>query len=136
LDSDVERKIWRNRIAKLPMGAEYVNTSGKRIFLCHAGFTPIMNRKTQAVEMDEFNAYRMMWDRSHMYNHKWPKNMDNIYVVHGHTPIQYYGQGYTVEDGPLFYQKRHKIDIDCETYNTDAAFVFNLDTFEYITVRV
>ena len=60
LDSDVERKIWRNRIAKLPMGAEYVNTSGKRIFLCHAGFTPIMNRHSKTVTMDEFNAYRMM----------------------------------------------------------------------------
>ena len=136
LDSEVERKIWRNRIARLPWGTEYINTKGQRIFLCHAGFTPIMNRHSKTITMDVENEYRMLWDRNHMYNHKWPANMDNIFVVHGHTPIQYYGQGYTVEDGPLFYQKRHKIDIDCATYNTNAAFVFNLDTFEYITVRV
>ena len=32
LDSEIKRKIWHNRIARLPMGAEYVNTNGKRIF--------------------------------------------------------------------------------------------------------
>ena len=136
LDGEVERKIWHNRITRLPMGAEYINTNGKRIFLCHSGFTPVMNRHTKIVTMYENDSYHLLWDRDHMYNNRWPSNMPDIYVVHGHTPIQYYSHGYIIDDGPLFYQKRHKIDIDCATYITNAAFIFNLDTFEHITVRV
>lgn len=133
VQSDVEQKIWRNRINRLPMAAEYINTNGQRIFLSHSGFTPVRNRITKKVTMYD-EEYRLCWDRNHMYT-KWPCGMDNIYVVHGHTPIQYYGEGYDVDHGPLFYAKRHKIDIDCGSYKTNAAFLLNLDTFEYITIK-
>ena len=134
MDSEVNRKIWRNRIHRLPMSAEYINPNGQRFLLSHAGFHPIRNRHTKEVNIYE-DEYRLCWDRNHMYNYRWPSGMDDIFIVHGHTPMQLYGEGRSPEQGPLFYSKRHKIDIDCATYNTKTAIVFNLDTFDYFIVK-
>lgn len=134
-DGEAERQMWYRRFSKLPMSAEYINTKEQRIFLCHCGFTPVMNKHTKKIEMYQ-SAYRLLWDRDHMSDYRWPAHMENIYVVHGHTPIQSQVHNYTVDQGPLFYQGLHKIDIDCASYTTNAALIFNLDTFDHLTVRV
>lgn len=115
---------WIKILKNLPERLLYVNKSGKKIYLTHAGFTPGSKERDY------------LWDRYHYYD-EWPENYDNVIVVHGHTPIPYLmkelrDKKKKAKPGAYWYANDHKVCIDCGTYSTDCVTLLNLDTFNEI----
>ena len=121
---------------------------GKKIILLeHAGYTPTL----------EYN-HDPLWDRYHFIE-SWPKDKENTYIVHGHTPVQYLkfefdycgkdAQGSLDEEMEikrqwyengiidwkptiLCYCDGHKFDIDMGAISSKRIALLDLDTFEPI----
>lgn len=129
---------WISYINHLPTYEIYKNAAGQLICLSHAGFTPWLDEDgTLIVPEDE----DLIWNRDH-YLDDWDEDMlmPNTIIVHGHTPIPYImddlrlpDPGDLIEAGPLWYSKNRKVCLDCASFATGAAFLLNLDTFEYYT---
>ena len=105
----------------------------KLIILNHCGFTPGL-------------PYDELWDRYHLTD-VWPEGYDNVYIVHGHTPVQHlwrkgvtmyskgkgvYGTLSSRVDEVVTYCSGHKIDIDLGCFATHKTCLLDLDTFEPI----
>lgn len=128
-----DRIKWYKRIKKLPTHLEYKNKDGKWIYMSHAGFTPF--------EYNEFpEDESLIWDRNH-YLYGWSEICpDDIYIVHGHTPIPYIADDIQwmtkapkeVPEMPTayWYGKGHKCCIDNGAFYTKCTVMLNLDTFE------
>ena len=137
-----------DKIRKLPLTATYHSPAGNVVILEHAGFTPGIYRKT----------HDSLWDRDH-FQDEWPEGLvpDNLYVVHGHTPVQYlkyyydydgrapytkeelfykrdWNKGHSIDEKPTIirYCSGHKFDIDMCTISSNRVALLNLDTFEEI----
>lgn len=135
---------WVEKLDNLSLEEVYVNKDGYKIFLTHAGFTPLEGRPAlkDATEEDYFNfnfsdkAY--LWDRSHFMQESYPYQKNTI-VIHGHTPyeaLKEYGVKPSKEDYPAFwYDENRKCDLDCWTYDSHQAVLLNLDTFESIIIK-
>lgn len=106
---------------------------GKLIILDHCGFTP-------------GHPYDELWDRYHLTD-VWLEGYDNVYIVHGHTPVQHlwrkgvtmyskgkgvYGTLSSRVDEAVTYCSGHKIDIDLGCFATHKTCLLDLDTFEPI----
>lgn len=143
----------------LPTELRYHSPLGHTVIMEHAGYTPFSI---------PHRSHDPLWDREHFYD-EWDNGwgyekdseVDKIYLVHGHTPIQYlkYMYGYNGEQ-PLtkedFIAKRqflqdlvmdgeeiikptiirycdgHKFCIDMCTVVSDRIALLDLDTFEEI----
>ena len=118
---DGSREEWADVLDKLPLSCIYHNVDGKRIWLSHAGLTPL----NQEVDF--------LWDREHIFDN-WPEEgYENTYIIHGHTPCMYLAEDLNLEyevDNPLWYCDGHKCCIDNLTVLHKAALLLNLDTFE------
>lgn len=140
----------KNKIDKMLTKAVYP-ANNHYIILEHAGYTPW--------EVP-YRFHDPLWDREHFYD-RWTNNPEykNIYIIHGHTPVQYmrYSFGYTDKE-PLTkeemlakerffngnkedheykptilkYCNGHKIDIDLCSIYSKRAVLLNLETFEEI----
>lgn len=129
---------WIDKIDTLPVIKLYKNKDNKLILLSHAGFTPFIDTDTNDMYIPD--KLDLIWDREHFYDN-WEIGVDNLYIVHGHTPMQnlhrelmrpskeFRFAAYTYCDG-------HKICIDCGTYRTGLACLLNLDTFEYEIIEL
>lgn len=123
--SKEDRTWFRETIRSLNTCAEYTNTNGLRIFLCHAGW-----------DMWDPN-YDILQGRSH-FELPWPKDCDYDILVHGHTATGYmkYCVHNTFEFGKaspvkIFnYCDGHKFNLDLCSIQTGAAALLDLDTFE------
>ena len=123
-------------IYDLPYCVAITNSKGTLFYLSHAGFTP----DSKFFNLSDKQAQeKFLWDRDHIFENSWPQDMENIKIIHGHTPIGYCHKNKTqingiVEDFPLVYQNGHKINLDISTANTDIVLVYNLDEerLEYI----
>lgn len=128
--------------AKLPIIYTYKNKNGQIIICDHCGATPGKDAKA-------------LQDRSHFLD-KWPDDCENIYMVHGHTPVEYllFRYGYwlnpkhaeTTEQSEiqmpdtalpepprvLRYCDGHKFDIDLGSVANGRTVLLDLDTFEEI----
>lgn len=136
------RKCWLiNQIRKMPTHAEYINTNGDVIYLCHAGRQPD-TVEIQDMEMGDVPMNNYLWDRFHLAETRW-RGKDNEYCVHGHTPVEsmfYHLMNIKMEDINMpesrflifRYCEGHKINIDLGSYDTHRACLLNLDTFEPI----
>lgn len=136
------------KIKEMPFICDYTSKDGKKIILEHAGFTP--NKHGEWTDRHD-----PVWDRDHFYDN-WT-GTENMYLVHGHTPVQYlkfeygyYGQEpLTKEDLELNknhwdepsvhyvpevirYCDGHKFDIDMCTIVSGRIVLLDLDTFEVI----
>lgn len=113
----------------------YTNIKGQKIFLSHAGFTP--RKKTFEISTNE-----LLWDRKHCGDN-WitKKDFDNIFVIHGHTPVDYlyqshgYSQPREGEQRVFWYCSdtnniKHKCDIDLGCWVSNKIALLDLDTFE------
>ena len=125
------RREWRSRLKKLPYVQEYVNESGIRIIMTHAGFTPAYNSEDEIVIPCEEDC---LWDRDH-FKDPWPHQAKNVVIIHGHTPTIYLAEDVQVpkdelEPGALWYAKNHKICLDSGCFFTGYATLLNLDTFD------
>ena len=124
---------WAHKLDKLPLEQVYINKDGKRIVMCHAGYTPHVGRWLWG---DDY-----LWDREH-FNDMWDMDYVDTYMIHGHTPIPYmdeylypYRREGEVSPGVMWYSaddkgKNHKCNIDCGAFFTGHTALLNLDTFE------
>ena len=75
-----EYKKVKDFLEKTDFIVKYSRTDGKTIALCHAGFDP---------ETFQYHDDKdLLWDRNHI-GYQWPDGWDDLYIIHGHTPIKY-----------------------------------------------
>ena len=133
-DPDVV-KSYLLRARNLPIFQEYISPLGNIFWLSHAGcdYTEHLAWLTRE---------DLIWDRHHFLSNKWfHDNPENLYIVHGHTPIpilleelaMYHDnipKDDEIEPGAYYYAGGHKIDIDCGAHFTNTTVLLNLDTFD------
>ena len=128
-------KEYLARARNLPIFETYTNQFGDIFWLSHAGCD-------YTEDLTELTREHLIWDRSHFLSNMWYHDSpDNLYIVHGHTPIPILLEEMSmycddiprdgeVEPGAYYYAKGHKICIDCGAHFTDCTVLLNLDTFE------
>ena len=126
-------KDYLLRVRDLPLFQIYTNPFGDEFWLSHAGcdYTEHLSWLTRE---------DLIWDRHHFISNKWfHDNPENLYIVHGHTPIPILVEELSmyhnmpegdIEPGAYYYADGHKIDIDCGAHFTDCTVLLNLDTFD------
>ena len=134
---EIDNTKWIRRIMDMPIYAQYINTSGNIIWMCHAGFGG-------GNHPEDMETRDLIWDRTHIYEVKW-YGAENEFIVHGHTPIQYLVSEMNERDRffdnnpeedweytpeAIYYCEDHKIDIDLGTYMSNQAILMDLDTAE------
>lgn len=107
-------------------------------YLTHAGFTPSEKLQMKPIWDQEWD---LIWDRKHI-DEEWPQQYKNIYIIHGHTPVQFLNKkGYKVWDektGLARYADGHKLCLDLGTPSTGVAALYCLNTqevAEYFTAK-
>ena len=110
-----------------------IEDSNKIIYLTHAGFTP----SPQLLDLSEIMQEKLLlWDRKHIGD-SWPQQYPNIYILHGHTPIQslpLYGQkAWDPNIGLTSYANEHKICLDLGTISSQTAVLYCLNTMSVAT---
>ena len=143
--SQKEKICLIEKIKKLPTHAEYTNSNGDIIYLCHAGRQPD-TAEIQDMHKGDIPMNNYIWDRDHLMESHW-NGKDNEYCVHGHTPaiyMRYYVNMNPSLNFPIYtnaniesaeivkYCDNHKINIDLGSFETHKACLLNLDTFEPI----
>ena len=126
-----EVKEVLQKVRNLPTHTIYESPNGNIFWLCHAGCD-------YGIDMDYIANYDLIWDRSHYISNAWYDGPDNVYIVHGHTPIpslvkelnRYHDDIPEATEGAYYYADGHKIDIDCGAHFTGKTVLLNLDTFE------
>jgi len=127
-------KNYLLRARELPIFQTYINPLGDEFWLSHAGCDYTENLAALSRE-------DLIWDRSHFLTNMWyHDNPENLYIVHGHTPIPLLLEEMSmycddiprdgeVEPGAYYYAEGHKIDIDCGAHFTGCTVLLNLDDF-------
>lgn len=128
-------KNYLLRARNLPIFQTYISPAGNTFWLSHAGcdYTEHLAWLTRE---------DLIWDRHHFLSNEWfQDNPENLYIVHGHTPIPILVEELSmyhdniprdgeIEAGAYYYADGHKIDIDCGAHFTGCTVLLNLDTFE------
>lgn len=131
--SNEEQVELFQKLNQLPSLGRHITEDGKEIWLCHAGTNPDIIWETKS-KSDEKLLY---WDRKHITLEHWDTvNYPNMYVIHGHTPVQtlgYYNKEY--QKKPIMYTVQtycdgHKIDIDVASFTTKKIALIDIETFE------
>lgn len=122
---------WATKLSKLPKEAIYTNANGEKIILCHSGYTP-----HEGLYLTK-NDY--IWSRDHFLD-DWDEDIENTYMIHGHTPIVYmdkymYSRSNKLELGAFWYCKdkngiERKCNIDCGAVFLGFTVLLDLDTFD------
>ena len=128
-DSPEERERIKQKLQKTSLIDTYINTSGKGIVMCHAGFDP------ELIQLMDEDA--LMWGRQHI-SRSWPKTWENndMVIVHGHTPVQYlkifmqFKEEKDMDSGAYWYCGGRKCCIDQGSFASGKALLLDLDTFE------
>ena len=143
----------RAKIKTMPTKVEYQSPAGHNVILEHAGYSPFIT---------PHRTHDPVWDRKHFHD-EWYGNWGDrdvdpakVYLVHGHTPVQYLQYEYGYKDQPqktkedheaarnwLHYREElcpkptiirycdgHKFDIDLCTIVSNRVALLDLDTFE------
>lgn len=132
-----EQRWFLDELNKLEDLDIYVNKSEQTIYLCHAG-TCLDYDKYDLMTFGNSNPYT--WDRKHFYR-PWVDGLEDCYVVHGHTPVQYLWKhrvvrpsGRMINDIPFpniaKYADGHKFDLDLGSFNHKTVALFDLDKLE------
>lgn len=116
-----EQKQLVNALLNLPVKAKLTH-NGKKIVLCHAGYTPDNEPQCQ---------FDYLWDRHHIYD-QWPEQYEDTIIIHGHTPAPGNGEGTSLI---TWYADNHKVDIDCGVFSSHRISILNLETFEEKIIR-
>ena len=109
------------------------------VYLTHAGFTP-SHAFMQLSTYDQ--EYKLIWDRAHLKD-RWPQEYKNIFIIHGHTPVQfmqtYAGtEVWNNDTGLSSYANGHKINLDLGVPSTGIAALYCIDTMcvqEYFVAK-
>ena len=128
LDSD--RESWVKKLRDLPTWEVYESPSGDVFILSHAGLTPWLRSDVDECIIPPDRM--LLWDRDH-YLEEWDEeDMDDVIIVHGHTPIHYLSEDLWIEweSGAFWYCDKHKVCIDSGGFFSDEFILLNLDTLE------
>lgn len=133
---DPQKAMWVKLLDKLPTWDIYENPNGDVFMLSHAGFTPWMRE-----DIDEciIPPDRMLlWDREHFYDDWKEDEMDDVIIVHGHTPIHHLASDLNKnwESGAFWYDGDHKVCIDSGGFFSGEWVLLNLDTLEDIVIEL
>lgn len=119
--------LIKNLKEKTLLKFNYKNKNGQTILLSHAGG----NLETK------INSESYLWSRKH-FEMSWnEREYSNTYIIHGHTPVQYFNN-FSNSQEKLFiykYANNHKFDIDLGTFLSKQTVLLNLDTFKEIYFR-
>lgn len=118
------------KLNELPKSAWYDSPKGHRVFLSHAG-TDLNYTEQELIMKGRVDPY--IWDRKHFWS-KHPENMDNVFQVHGHTPVQnlYLDFGESPSKVKVFRYDDHKIDIDMGAFASGRVALIDLDDLDNI----
>ena len=128
---DPDKVNWLNRIEKLPVIFTYTNEDCTFI-ITHAGYTPWRNFKLPC-------DYDLMWNRDHYLDTWLNKDMENVIIVHGHTPNEYLTGDLFLEwnfKNVVWYSDGHKVCVDTGGFYTGFWTLLNLDTYEEIFIEL
>ena len=153
MPNDKINKIIK-KVRHLPLELTYKSPLGHTVIMEHAGYTPFV---------PSHRHHDPLWDREHfmdIWTYEDPivhKNIENTYLVHGHTPVQYlkfyygyngqkqftkeemikkqkfkcgYGDFNVWDPHVIRYCDGHKFDIDLCTIESNKIVLLDLDTFE------
>lgn len=131
-----ESQLWLVRqLNKLPETVWYASPKGHKVFLSHAG-TDLSKTKRELELLGR--KYPYIWDRKHFFAPH-PKDMQNVYQVHGHTSVQSLRKMYQffypeipVTTEVFRYCDGHKIDIDMQSFASGCVALIDLDDFDNI----
>lgn len=142
IEADNENNVKEvlRRVTVLPIYATYNSPNGNIFWLSHAG----CDYTEEGIEI--YSTDELLWDRNHFLNNRWFEAPDNVYIVHGHTPIPYlveelseYNDNISANEeiapGAYYYADGHKICLDCGSVWTGVSVLLNLDTFEEIVLE-
>ena len=122
LSKEEQEKLIYNLKKKL-VNYVFMDLEDKRVFLCHAGCNP------QDIDniINQYNIYNLIWNRKHI-EVEWPiyDQYNNIYIVHGHTPVQHFQFNNQLE--VMKYANGHKFNIDMGCFDSGFAAVIDIDT--------
>lgn len=115
-----------NKLKNLPIIETYFNKKINKLYvLTHSGFGSYHTNNLSKIKKTN-NHFLFLENRKHIYEIEW-KGPKNVYMVHGHTPVQAMQTNFRKELPPFFYCNKHKIDIDVCTILTNMAILFDLD---------
>ena len=140
-ESDVAK--YERKLRNLSLYQEYVNTSGERIVLSHAGFTPWKEDFFADDEEKRDIIFRvphpkdLIWDRDHFLDKWTEEDCVDCIIIHGHTPVPYLLDDidpactmYEVEPGALWYCDGKKCCIDAGAVFTGYFSLLDLNTWD------
>lgn len=109
------------KVSNLPATEIYENKNGQTIYLSHSGaYNPrlVERHKGELIDQTIF-----IWDRDHLRRFHWYEEYPDVYVVHGHSPVQHFFRA----DTPVAYCDKHKFDLDTGAFYTGKISLFDLD---------
>lgn len=119
----------------------------KHIILTHAGLDPWLSFKESKLccsEGNKVNPY--LWDRWHIIDQSFPKKYENVYVLHGHSPVlmgdiwssMWKHDIWEMQDPnnwqAIRYCEGHKICIDMGAFYSRMTCLFDLENFKEIYI--
>ena len=129
---DPQKEEWIEKLRDLPTWEVYESpVSGNVFILSHAGLTPWLRHDVEdecIIPPDRM----LIWDREH-YLEDWKEDeMDDVIIVHGHTPIHHMSKDLWIEweSGAFWYCNDHKVCIDSGGFFSGEWILLNLDTLE------
>ena len=117
------------KLVRLPTYKEYVNKDGERVFLSHAGFTPW---SADFADLAIPTPKELIWNRDHILDDVDEDWVDNVVIVHGHTPIPLMDivPRNAELHGAYWYAEDRKVNIDCGLVWTGETVLLDLDTWD------
>lgn len=132
-----------DKLYKLPLIKEYINTSNERIILSHAGFTPWKSEfyadddEKKDIVYERPHPKDLIWGRDHFLDEWTAEDCVDCFIIHGHTPIPYLLDDIDpaclmgeIEPGALWYDDGRKCCIDCGAVFTGYFVLLDLDTWD------
>lgn len=122
--NDDELENILKKIQKLPY-KKTIQIENKTLLLSHAGCL--------IKDFKDLNLHDSIWDRNHLLMDEDLTQMEDVYLIHGHTPLISAPLWYNGNDIGEHYpdKNHHKCDIDAGTYNTNKTILMKLDDFSY-----
>lgn len=117
------------RLSALPTYMIYTNADNERVILSHAGFTPW---KADFEEIGIPPAKDLIWDRDHILDAVDDDWVEDVVIVHGHTPIPLMPivPRNAELHGAYWYAENRKVCIDTGAVWTGEAVLLDLDTWD------
>lgn len=134
-ERDPDREAWLARLKNLPTW-DWYDANDRKIILCHAGFTPWLGPDNKSTELPFDRT--LLWDREHFYDDWEADEMEDVIIIHGHTPIHHLSADLDEEweSGAFWYCENHKCCIDSGGFFSGEFVLLNLDTLEDVVLTL